>query len=136
MVQLLTSTGSTSCRLARSWLEKHHIPFNERNIFAEPLSVEEVKFIMHMTENGTDEIISKRSKAFQDLNVDVDEMSLHHFFQLVSQHPGLLRKPIIFDHKRLQVGYQEEDMRRFLPRQIRSYRLQEARMKELLGNTK
>ncbi|QQK78648.1 transcriptional regulator Spx [Salicibibacter cibi] len=134
MVILLTSTGSTSCRLARRWLEEHHIPFTERDIFAEPLSVEEVKAIMCMTENGTDELISKRSKAFQKLNVDVDELSLQHLFKLVSQHPGLLRKPIIFDHKRLQVGYQEEDMRRFLSRQIRSYRLQEARKKEFFIN--
>ncbi|SDI30873.1 transcriptional regulator Spx [Natribacillus halophilus] len=134
MVTLLTTKSSPSCRLARRWLEENHIPFTERNIFADPLSVEEVKALMRMTENGTDEVISKRSKAFQELDVDVNELSLQHLFTLVSQHPGLLRRPIIFDDKRLQVGYHEEDMRRFLSRQIRYYRLQEARKKEVLVN--
>lgn len=123
---LLTSPGSDGCRLAKGWLKAHQIPFTERNIFAEPLSVEEVKTVMCMTEYGTDEVISKRSKIIQRLNLDVDALPLQYLFKLMSQHPGLLRSPIIFDEKRLQVGYHEEDMRKFLPRQIRSYHLQEA----------
>ncbi|GAK00965.1 arsenate reductase family protein [Geomicrobium sp. JCM 19055] len=79
-----------------------------------------------MTEDGTDEIVSKRSKIFQELNVDVDTLPLQQLFELISEHPGLLRRPIIFDEKRLQVGYNEAEIRRFLPRQIRTYFLQEA----------
>ncbi|EZH66997.1 transcriptional regulator SpxA [Geomicrobium sediminis] len=126
MVTLLTSPSCTSCRKAKSWLEEHNIPFQERNIFSEPLSVAEVKDIVRMTEDGTDEIVSKRSKIFQELNVDVDTLPLQQLFELISEHPGLLRRPIIFDEKRLQVGYNEAEIRRFLPRQIRTYFLQEA----------
>lgn len=126
MVTLLTSPSCTSCRKAKSWLEEHSIPFQERNIFSEPLSVAEVKDIVRMTEDGTDEIVSKRSKIFQELNVDVDTLPLQQLFELISEHPGLLRRPIIFDEKRLQVGYNEAEIRRFLPRQIRTYFLQEA----------
>ncbi|GAK05783.1 arsenate reductase family protein [Geomicrobium sp. JCM 19037] len=126
MVTLLTSPSCTSCRKAKGWLEEHDIPFQERNIFSEPLSVQEVKDIVRMTEDGTDEIVSKRSKIFQELNVDVDTLPLQQLFELISEHPGLLRRPIIFDEKRLQVGYNEAEIRRFLPRQIRTYFLQEA----------
>ncbi|MBB6448475.1 regulatory protein spx [Geomicrobium halophilum] len=126
MVTLLTSPSCTSCRKAKGWLEEHNIPFTERNIFAEPLSVEEVKDVIRMTEDGTDEIVSKRSKIFQELDIDVDTLSLQHLFELISEHPGLLRRPIIFDDKRLQVGYNEAEIRRFLPRKIRTYFLQEA----------
>ena len=33
----------------------------------------------------------------------------------------MVRRPIILDEKRLQVGYNEEEIRSFLPRRIRSY---------------
>lgn len=66
MVTLYTSPSCTSCRKARAWLEEHEIPFVERNIFSEPLSIDEIKQILRMTEDGTDEIISTRSKVFQN----------------------------------------------------------------------
>lgn len=126
MVRLYTSPSCTSCRKARAWLEEHNIEFEERNIFSEPLTIEEVKEVIRMTEDGTDEIISTRSKTFQELNVDLDTMSLQGLYKLISENPGLLRRPILIDEKRLQVGYNEAEIRRFLPRKVRTFYLQEA----------
>ncbi|HEL9602081.1 TPA: transcriptional regulator Spx [Listeria monocytogenes] len=126
MVTLYTSPSCTSCRKARAWLEEHDIPYKERNIFSEPLSLDEIKEILRMTEDGTDEIISTRSKTFQKLNVDLDSLSLQQLFELIQKNPGLLRRPIIIDEKRLQVGYNEDEIRRFLPRRVRTYQLREA----------
>ena len=111
MVTLYTSPSCTSCRKAKSWLEEHEIAYKERNIFSEPLSIDEIKEILRMTEDGTDEIISTRSKTFQKLDVNLESM---------------LRRPIILDEKRLQVGYNEDEIRRFLPRKVRTYQLREA----------
>ena len=33
----------------------------------------------------------------------------------------MLRRPIILDEKRLQVGYNEEEIRSFLPRKLRTF---------------
>lgn len=126
MVTLLTSPSCTSCRKAKAWLEENNIPFKERNIISAPLTIEEVKEVVRMTEDGTDEIISTRSKVFQDLNVEVETLSLQTLFQLISENPGLLRRPILYDDKRLQVGYNEAEIRRFLPRKVRTFHLQEA----------
>ncbi|EPN1186398.1 transcriptional regulator SpxA [Listeria innocua] len=126
MVTLYTSPSCTSCRKARAWLEEHDIPYKERNIFSEPLSLDEIKEIIRMTEDGTDEIISTRSKTFQKLNVDLDSLPLQQLFELIQKNPGLLRRPIIIDEKRLQVGYNEDEIRRFLPRRVRTYQLREA----------
>ncbi|MGG1697519.1 transcriptional regulator SpxA [Bacillus zhangzhouensis] len=126
MVTLYTSPSCTSCRKARAWLEGHNIPYQERNIFSEPLSIDEIKEILRMTEDGTDEIISTRSKVFQKLNVNVETMPLQQLYKLINEHPGLLRRPIILDEKRLQVGYNEDEIRRFLPRTVRTFQLREA----------
>lgn len=126
MVKLYTSPSCTSCRKARAWLEEHNIAYVERNIFQEPLSRDEIKEILRMTEDGTEEIISTRSKAFQELHIDLNEISLNELFDLIQENPGLLRRPIIMDEKRLQVGYNEDEIRRFLPREVRTIELHEA----------
>ncbi|MGM0874619.1 MAG: transcriptional regulator SpxA [Bacillota bacterium] len=126
MVTLYTSPSCTSCRKAKAWLEEHDIAYIERNIFSEPLTIQEIKEILRMTEDGTDEIISTRSKTFQKLNINVESMPLQDLYNLIQENPGLLRRPIIIDEKRLQVGYNEDEIRRFLPRGVRTYQLKEA----------
>lgn len=128
MVTLYSSPSCTSCRKARMWLENNHIPYTERNIFSDPLSLEEIKQILRMTETGTDEIISTRSKVFQELDIQVDALPLQQLYEMVHEYPGILRRPILIDEKRLQVGYNEDEIRRFLPRSVRTYQLRQAQL--------
>ena len=128
MVTLYTSPSCTSCRKARAWLEENNITYTERNIFSEPLTIGEIKSILRMTEDGTEEIISTRSKVFQELNVDLDDLPLNELFDLIQDNPGLLRRPIMVDEKRLQVGYNEDEIRRFLPREVRAPELKQAQL--------
>lgn len=128
MLTLYTSPSCTSCRKARAWLQEYEIPYVERNIFSEPLNIDELKAILQMTEDGTEEIISTRSKVFQKLNMDLDELSLKELLDLVKENPGLLRRPIMIDEKRLQVGFNEDEIRRFLPRDVRQYELRQAQL--------
>lgn len=129
MVTLYTSPSCTSCRKAKAWLQENGIPFKKRNIFSEPLNIGEIKNILRMTEDGTEDIISKRSKAYSKLNVDLNELPMKQLYKMISKNPGLLRRPIIVDEKRLQVGYNEDEIRRFLPRQVRELELAEAERK-------
>ncbi|MEG0475226.1 MAG: transcriptional regulator SpxA [Carnobacterium sp.] len=125
MITLYTSPSCASCRKARAWLEANHIDYLEKNIFNEPLSIAELKSILRLTENGTEEIISFRSQVFQSLNISLEEMPLQELLELILKNPGLIRRPILIDEKRLQVGFNEEDIRRFLPRDVRKLELQE-----------
>lgn len=131
MVTLYIAPSCTSCRKSRTWLEENNIPHKERNIFSEPLEASEIKSILRMTENGTDEIISTRSKAFKELGANLEELPLRNLIVLIQENPGLLRRPIIIDDKRLQVGYNEDDIRCFLPREVRAIEL--ARAHKVVG---
>ena len=82
LLTLYTSPSCTSCRKARAWLQEHQIPFVERNIFSEPLNSSELKAILQMTEDGTEEIISTRSKVFQKLNMDLDDLPLQELLEI------------------------------------------------------
>lgn len=120
MVTLYTSSSCSSCRKAKAWLDEHNIDYTERNILTNPLTIDDIKSILRFTEDGTSEIIATHSKAFQELNVSIESLSLNEFYKLIMEHPQLLRRPIIQDEKRLQVGYKEEEIRRFLPRKLRA----------------
>lgn len=123
MVTLYVTPSCTSCRKAKAWFQENNIPYKERNIFSEPLSFDEIKGILRLTEDGTEEIISERSKVFKEIDVDIEQLPMKELYQLIQENPGLLRRPIIIDEKRLQVGYNEDEIRRFLPRSVRTFQL-------------
>jgi regulatory protein spx len=116
MVILYTTPSCTSCRKAKAWLKEYQIDFVEREMLSKPLSAQEVQEILRMTENGTDEIISFKSKAFRKLNVDLESIQLQELYKIIKDNPSMLRRPIIKDEKRLNVGFNEEEIRSFLPR--------------------
>ncbi|MDR7076858.1 regulatory protein spx [Neobacillus niacini] len=125
MVTLFVSPSCTSCRRAKSWFQEHQIPYKERNILSEKLTIDEIKNILHYTEDGTDEIISTKSKTFQKLNVNIDSLSLRELYMIIKENPGILKRPLMLDEKRLQVGFNEEEIRSFLPRKMRVFQLDE-----------
>jgi regulatory protein spx len=121
MVTVFTTPSCGSCRKAKAWFEEHQIDYSERNIIADPLTIDEIKSILRLTEEGTDEIISTNSKVFQELNVDIESLPLNTLYKLIINNPKMLRRPIIIDEKRLQVGYNEDEISRFLPRRLRTF---------------
>lgn len=70
----------------RAWLSNHEVPFEEHNIMTSPLSAPELKHILSLTENGTDDIISTRSKIFQKLNLDVESLSISELLRLIEEN--------------------------------------------------
>jgi len=125
MIKLYVSPSCTSCRKAKSWLEEQNLEFEEKNIYHEPLSKDDIKEILMLTDEGTEEIISYRSQAYQNLDVDIEELSMSELLDLFIEEPSLIRRPIIMDDRRLQVGYNEEEIRMFLPRSVRKVELAE-----------
>lgn len=96
------------------------------------LSDVEILHLLSLTENGTEEIISKRGKAYQKLNVDLYDLSMNCLIKVIEKNRSLLRRPLIVDNKRLQVGYNEDDIRKFLPQSVRkiAYQTAEERIKK------
>ena len=125
MINLYLSPSCTSCRKARVWFNSYGVPFEEHNILTQPMTADDLKAILAKTENGTEDIISTRSKVFQKLNIDVDELTMNQLINLILEHPSLLRRPIIVDEKRMQIGFNEDEIRAFLPRSYRQAELRD-----------
>ncbi|SEK59965.1 regulatory protein spx [Carnobacterium iners] len=133
MIILYTTPSCASCRKARTWLKENNIEYLEKNIFKDQLTEYDLKVILSLTENGTEEIISFRSQIFHDLNIDMEDISLKELIHVILENPSLIRRPILIDDKRLQIGFNEEDIRRFLPRDIRKLELKKLQEKILMN---
>ena len=115
MVTIYTSPSCASCRKVKKWFIEQNIPFKEKNIFSSTLDENELKDILSKTENGTEDIISTRSNVFKEGNIDVDNMSINQLVVFIKENPSVLKRPIIVDDRRVQVGYNEEEIRTFIP---------------------
>lgn len=127
MLTMYLSPSCTSCRKALAWLKEYNISFIERDIMKQPPNKNEINEILILTDNGTEDIISTRSKAFKDLKININELTMHELYQLIYDHPEILRKPILIDKRRIQIGYNESEIRQFVPREVRENELIEAR---------
>ncbi|MDR1521826.1 MAG: transcriptional regulator Spx [Streptococcaceae bacterium] len=128
MLKLFTSPSCTSCRKARAWLVEHNIDFEERNIIVNPLNIIELKDILAMTENGTEDLISTRSKAFASLDINLENLNLKQLLELLVINSALIRRPLIISKNHLQIGYNEDEIRCFLPRNVRRLELLKAQV--------
>ncbi|MFA6829749.1 MAG: transcriptional regulator Spx [Bacilli bacterium] len=113
MIKIYMSPSCSSCRKVKAWFTSEGIPFREINILQHVITVEELKEILNKSLDGTDEIISTRSKVFQEQKVDLDSMSINDLCQFIKNNPTILKRPIIVDDKIIQVGYNLDEIEIF-----------------------
>ena len=113
VIVIYTSPGCASCRKVKNYLKNNNLPFKEKNIFNTLLNDKEIKYLISRTDNGTDDIISKRSKIIRNNNIDIDSMQLDDLCKFITQNPSVLRRPIIIDDRNLQVGFDPEEIEIF-----------------------
>jgi len=91
------------------------IPFIEKNIFGPTFKEKDLYDILSKTENGTEDIISTRSKIILENNIDVENMSVKQLVDFVLKNPSVMKRPIIVDDHKMVVGYNPEDISVFIP---------------------
>ncbi len=119
MIIVYTSPGCASCRKVKAWLKERNLKFIEKNIFTTSLNEGEIKYLLTRSENGTEDIISKRSKVIQETKLDLDEMSVKELVTFIQTNPSVLKRPIIINERNFQVGYDEEEIGAFIPPELR-----------------
>lgn len=119
MIILYSSPGCASCRKAKQWLKDNELQFVEKNIFSTILKEEEIKYLLSRSENGTEDLVSTRSKVYQEIGVDVDELSLKDLVHFIQKNPSILKRPIMIDDKSIIVGYDDDEITTFVPKEAR-----------------
>ena len=119
MVKIYTTNSCASCRKAIKWFKEHNIPYKEVNFFNTPITREDIISILENTEEGFEDIISTRSKVFSESKLNIEDMKFNELVDFIIKNPSVLKRPIIVDEHKLQVGYNDEEIRVFIPRELR-----------------
>ena len=119
MIQIYTTPSCASCRKAKKWFDQYKIPYSEKNIFSIKLSKEDIFKMLANSENGFEDIISTRSKISKEMQLNPDTMSVQELVDFIINYPSVLKRPIILNETELQVGYNNEDITIFLPKELR-----------------
>ena len=100
MIKIYTVASCSSCKKAKEWLEKQNLVYQEINLVTSRICKEDILEILALTEEGTGDIISRRSQAYQRLNIDFERVGAYPpfgrvglaFFIAASSHKKLNRR--------------------------------------------
>ena len=115
MIKVYTSPSCSSCRKVKKWFMDNDIPFIEKNIFGPTFKEKDIYDILALTDNGTEDIIAKRSKIIQDSGIDIDKLTIKELVAFILKNPSIMKRPIIIDDHRMVVGYNPDDIAVFIP---------------------
>ncbi len=117
MLKIYTSSasGRISSIQAVRWLKEHQIPYVEIQLNKHPLTKKEFMTLLPYAQEGLDTFLTRTAQEEQQLK----EMSLHGAIEYLIEHPRKVKKPILFDGKKLNVGFHENKIHCFIPREWR-----------------
>ena len=124
MIVMYTSQGCSSCRKAKKYMRENNLSFVEKDIMRDDLKEEEIRYLLSRTQNGTEDIISTRSKVIRDNDLDIEDMSLSDLVKFIRENPTVLKRPIILDDRDMQAGYDEDEISIFKKNNSRKISLQ------------
>ncbi|MDR0200027.1 MAG: hypothetical protein LBI43_05560 [Streptococcaceae bacterium] len=116
-----TQKDQTENRIKR-WLLKEELDFLE--LPTASMTLPQLKGILSLCEDSFDDIIAYNSRAYQEMKRDVKnfvDLKLSNFLTLLLAHPKAFKNGILinFEKEQLAVGYNDDDIRTFVPRRKR-----------------
>ncbi len=121
MIVIYTSEGCSSCRKAKQYMKDNNLEFIEKNINKGCLNEEEVAYLLKRTENGSEDLISTRSRIIKESDIDIEDMSTSDLVKFITDNPTVLKRPIIIDGYEMQTGYDEEQISIFKRNDLKKF---------------
>lgn len=112
-IVFFTYPSCTSCRKTKAWLSEQGVRYEERHLFRNPPTIDELLEIIKKTSNGLEEILSTRSQMFKNLDIDIEDLKVSELLEILSKEPRLLKRPILTDGKNLVVGFNKPALEQY-----------------------
>ena len=120
MITIFTKPNNSSSKQAQKWLKERQIPF--KTVSYANLSLSDLIKILSLTDTGVPQIQAKRTSRDTDETFRVNHLieeasSISTLLNLMKSYPQRFKAPIIVDDNKLLIGFNDEEIRKFLPRQ-------------------
>jgi Spx/MgsR family transcriptional regulator len=95
----------SSCKNAEQVLKETGVEYDRRDVFKDRLSAAEVNELLREIGKRPEEVLSRRSIPYRALGLGDRAVTDDELAELMSEHPGLLRRPIIIAPGEVQIGF-------------------------------
>lgn len=115
------SCGSSRCAFA--WFKKYDIDIQKEQI--SKITKEDLKKVLILSERGMQDVVKRSEKSSVEAKEALTHMlnlSFNEALEFTVSHPYILQTPIILEKTDYLVGYNEEEIRKFLPQKFRRYK--------------
>lgn len=93
-----------TCKRAVSDMERLKLDIQTRDIFKDKLSETEIKKIIQLAGIAPRELLRKKDKMYRELDLDDPKYTDSQITKILSEHPGLVRRPIVFTKNKILIG--------------------------------
>lgn len=128
MIKVYSLKRCNSCKKSIEWLKIHNLEYEEIDIRKGIIGQEGFKNLLKLTDGGALDIVSTRCEEFNELKIDLDNLRLTEFIDVIDQNRKLLKHPLILSDNCIQIGYNSEQIRCFIPKTIRRGQLNDVKV--------
>jgi Spx/MgsR family transcriptional regulator len=109
-VKFLHKPNCTTCRKARSFMERHGFQLYFRDLAKEKLSAAELEKLIGPRDYT--QFLNPRNELFRRKHMKDDPPSRSEAIRLMAKEPNLIRRPVIVGGGRVVVGFDENGIAR------------------------
>ncbi|AYG00207.1 ArsC/Spx/MgsR family protein [Lactococcus allomyrinae] len=122
VIKVYYSVGrkSATVRKLEKWFQMHQMEYQLLTFGS--LTQKELLNILYLTDQGFSDIIRSKIKnpsLNKLLNQAIDKYTVPEMLDFLLEHHYLLKSPIAIKDHKLQIGYNEEELRQFIHRERR-----------------
>ncbi|MGL4248159.1 MAG: ArsC/Spx/MgsR family protein [Lactococcus garvieae] len=124
MIKVYYRGSCGSSRRTLSWFKKYNMDVKKLQI--SKMTRNDLVKILQLSDGGLKDIVKRPRKSRSEVRDALKYMELLSFneaLDFVLSHPYVLQTPIIMDGNNHLIGYNEDEIRKFLPKEYRRHRL-------------
>ena len=122
LIDIYFQIKCSSSRKAHRWFNNFGIPVNSVPI--NKISKKEIIRILSLTDQGLNEIIKRPIGDHTKTNTEIsliEKLKFNEAIDYLKKHPELLKTPIIIENQKILIGYNANEIRKFLPKRYRKH---------------
>lgn len=123
MIFVYYRTNCNSSKRVSSWLEKYNLPVNYLKLTQ--ITKNDLIKLLSLSDTGMKEILrynTRSNKVIIQKIKTLESLTFNEALDFLLKNKNLLKTPIILDSNKYMVGFQEDNIRQFIPKSYRNNR--------------
>lgn len=120
MITAYYGASSKTSRQALAWFKNLEIEVTRKRI--DHITRRDLVHILSLSENGFSDLLKRRTGSrihISEVLKQINQSSFEEAVDYLLENMDVIKVPIIFDEKKLLIGYNMESIRMFVPREQR-----------------